>query len=524
MLDEERRNQKEHHSDGTMATLRPVALLPFELLISILDLACAPPALLDPNLWRGPNSAWSQNLRFQKSLTLVCKTWNPAANELLYHHAVIRRVAQLPLLVKTLRSDSTSERPPMVKKLSVLCYASKTHRSVLDLSLKAVLSICTSIRHVVFNPVLDTSVSSLFNAHPDWTFPAFACVPEACSSRITHIELGTSVPIAYAVPELARFSNLAHLACEISAFALAPDGGEPYTFPRLVSLDLIWLTRERRDIVGTFRSIAVGLRLPALRRLALSAPYWGRGSAGACFAAFLETHGARLRYLAVVVATYLHEFAFSDVQALTNACPELEHLVVPHVEELEGLVHPRVVWLDVWSAVRGFEPADADGLLAEKYAGMPRLRGVRVLDFALCSLYGLGLPLLIEPELCAGFGDEDEAEVSWEYPGMLICARKYFVFQPDMDEGLPAYGRMMLDDPELWEDWDEERLAEILEDDNVSVYTDDSDFEDTDDEGYLYDTGSESSEASEYVPSESEDSDVHEDAMELESLVDAMQI
>jgi len=380
---------------NTLSQTQPLDILalPVELLISIFDLACSPPPLqvLDPDLWLGrdPMSGGDQNMRIQQGLTLVCKAWSGPAKELLYRDITIRTVNQLTLLEHTLLNDSTSTLALMIKSLRLLCDVSPSQHHVLDLSLTSLLCMCTRLRHLAFNPVLGD-----LSSHPLSTFTLdLQTLPEAHRETLTRVELGVSVPLSYAIPELTRFPNLAILSCEVNL--LTPTAHrEPYMFSRLEDLRLEVSTTDAVTISDSYRSITSALELPALRKLSLTAVYATAHDLRPCYAPFLEKHGRQLRYLAI----YGILFLIPAVEELIQHCPNVEHLVVPRVRTLRTLAHPNVVWLDAWDYVTTWRRKEPKPRL-DTFKNMPRLRGMRIIDRIFFHIAGPAVPLIVPPHL-----------------------------------------------------------------------------------------------------------------------------
>jgi len=194
----------------------------------------------------------------------------------------------------------------------------------------------------------------------------------------------------------------------------------------------------------------------------------------------------------------------------------LEHLVVPRIKDMKLLRHPNLLSIDIVDDVY-----NKDGAQPTPYTmsgptgnGVPRLRVTRLLDCALFKQVGPTLPLLIPPERFT----TARPVMSWFYPGLMICATEHIVCSLDM-ECLRVYGFCLSDDLNLWEKLDEEKYAEFME--GASEHSESRDREDmdsegvdSDDEAYVYESGSStssgSSEMSDDAVSEAEDPEVDE--------------
>ncbi|EIW78208.1 hypothetical protein CONPUDRAFT_74952 [Coniophora puteana RWD-64-598 SS2] len=405
----------------------PAMTLPVELITDIFDSACAPPSLLDPYLGSGPMSPWAQNLRFQKGLTVVCRAWSWAGRELLYRDIAIRRPNQLPLLAHVLSNDSTSMLAPMVKKLRLLCFVLPSQHRVLDLSLSAVLLMCTRLMHLVLSPVLDELQSSL----PSMTRSALTelqSVPKARRYMITHIELGTSASLSHAILELMQFPNLTLLSCEVDNLPPTADG-EPYILPQLEDLRLTGIRRSEGGTIScnSYRSMAWGLTLPALRKLSLPLGRVLTNPSHACCKSFLRKYGSQLRYLA------MYEVSPPSLLLceLMRFCPNLEHLVVPSGVSLASLNHRKIVWIDKLAHVWDRTALFLDNL-RDRFKTLPRLRRMRILDYALFPTVGMELPLIIPPHLYMDPAEADSQGMLL-YPGVAVCVKKREVCRLDME-------------------------------------------------------------------------------------------
>ncbi|EIW77553.1 hypothetical protein CONPUDRAFT_156769 [Coniophora puteana RWD-64-598 SS2] len=218
-------------------------------------------------------------------------------------------------------------------------------------------------------------------------------LPQAHRDTLTRVELGVSVPLSHAVPELTQFPNLVMLSCEVNL--LTPTAhGDPYILSRLEDLRLTLSTSDAVAISDSCRSITSALELPALCKLSLTAVHVTAHDLHPCYALFLEKHGRQLQYLAI----YGILFLVPVVEELIQHRPSVEHLVVPRVRALRTLTHPNVVWLDAWNFVTAWRRKEPKPPL-DAFKNMPRLRGMRVLDRILFHIAGPAVPLIVPPYL-----------------------------------------------------------------------------------------------------------------------------
>src|ERR1700691_1480708 len=100
-----------HLQTDAQVIRRPICKqLPQEILHIIFQLVLPPSFFLDPALYRGPQSPWCQSLRSKKALVSVCKAWWCAGVDMLYAEIVLRRVGQVPALIRTLESPDNDFR------------------------------------------------------------------------------------------------------------------------------------------------------------------------------------------------------------------------------------------------------------------------------------------------------------------------------------------------------------------------------------------------------------------------------
>ena len=83
--------------------LRPphINAFPPEILLRIFRMAYAPSHEHDPSAIR-PYNHWQGEIRFRKSLVLICTAWSGPATAALYEEVVFWRMGQIAALARTL--------------------------------------------------------------------------------------------------------------------------------------------------------------------------------------------------------------------------------------------------------------------------------------------------------------------------------------------------------------------------------------------------------------------------------------
>ncbi|KAK7694306.1 hypothetical protein QCA50_001488 [Cerrena zonata] len=117
----------------------------------IFDHLTPPEDLLDPALHSGPRSLWCRSLRTWKSLTVMCRSWNPIATRYLYNDIVLRRVGQLPALIRTLQNKPSYHS--FVNRLTFSFYVLDECDLSTNEGISYLLTRCSNLRSISFLPV-----------------------------------------------------------------------------------------------------------------------------------------------------------------------------------------------------------------------------------------------------------------------------------------------------------------------------------------------------------------------------------
>lgn len=125
----------------------PMAMQIHYIALELIFEATLPPIpLVDPSLSYGPDSTWGEKLRTQKALNLVCHSWRAVAVQLLYHDIVIRRVNQIPALVRSLRLNESLR--DLVKSITFACYIPEAWDDVTTRSITHLMNLCPNLRSI----------------------------------------------------------------------------------------------------------------------------------------------------------------------------------------------------------------------------------------------------------------------------------------------------------------------------------------------------------------------------------------
>ncbi|KAK7690559.1 hypothetical protein QCA50_005657 [Cerrena zonata] len=114
----------------------------------IFEATLPPMPLVDASLSYGPESTWGERLRTQKALTLVCRSWRVVAVQLLYQDIVLRRVSQIPVLVRSLRANEDLQH--LIKRITFACYVPEAWDDVTSQSIAHLMNLCPNLRSISF--------------------------------------------------------------------------------------------------------------------------------------------------------------------------------------------------------------------------------------------------------------------------------------------------------------------------------------------------------------------------------------
>ncbi|TFK48039.1 hypothetical protein OE88DRAFT_596831 [Heliocybe sulcata] len=315
----------------------------------ILGHCFGPPDLLDPSITQGPNSPWSRMVRDQKSVVRVCKSWWAVGVEFLYKHVALRRVGQIPALLRTLEETTDAQLSSMISSIIVGCAVPDICSDAFTASLDCLLAKCPRLSMVTYAPLFEES-HVVSHGILSTISPYF--------DHLTHLAFGEDIEISPAMTDLlrstTRLKSLALVLGHSSTWLPTVDAlSAPIHLPYLDHLSLRILRGDTWDLQWLPRT----LRLPNLQSIDCS--YLHRRLWSSVLP-LLVSQARTLRLLSVkCVIPYcdLH-YAPYDIQPLMEHCPVLEHLVFM-ADIAFPLCHPTLRWIDVlaWSPNTASWPA-----------------------------------------------------------------------------------------------------------------------------------------------------------------------
>ncbi|TRM69991.1 hypothetical protein BD626DRAFT_563686 [Schizophyllum amplum] len=397
--------------------------LPPEILLLIFKRCVAPAFLISPaySVYEEP---WLECMKTKRNLSLVCRSWQQAATELLYEDIGFRSIGQLVALLDTLTTKR--DLAYLVRSITVACHISSHAVSVYIGDLLSILGMCQRLRTVSFQ--VHGGVSQ---------------------NHVSPLQIRSTTPFAHVV-------NL-HFAEELNSLQdlwpiLTTMG------PRLQSLRLVLLTSSMAGVPeltfqsmtsfnlttswnaqSSIREVARQWLMPRVENVtfSLSVDFVNLPSTivATAFQTFASRNGSRIRYMQLHAAYCAYNgsdmsYYSIDIQPMLRHCPLLEHLVLL-ANMRHPISHPTLRWIDVW------EPPTSRRLSSDIWtevdkltkAVFPCLRGVRTIDCALSPM--MDLPRVIHPEVCAGLGS---AVAAFKYPGVRVKAAETRLWRADMDD------------------------------------------------------------------------------------------
>lgn len=322
-----------------------------------------------PDVSLGSRSPYMDHARFQKGLTLVCKSWWEPATRILYERIVIRHMYQIDALARTLSAtDAGFDFSSLIQHITLHeCSILKPFSDVVLEHLRLILQRCTNLQSfgMVPHDAIDYSDNGPWHAPGsalDTSWMALGTIrgvlPGERAANLRHLELPVEEHSLTAIVDLYHLlSSTPQLgSLKLERFKLtkeherfdewkAPQG---LTLPALSDLSL---TMQDYNLYGW---IASAWQLPNLTSLTLL------GYDGVIPSTFLAAHGKRLTYLhCYPYAGRYHDSWHSEFEygldELAAAAPMIEHLVVCKAASdvlrklnaaEEPLLHLR--HLDVW--------------------------------------------------------------------------------------------------------------------------------------------------------------------------------
>ncbi|KAJ6485333.1 hypothetical protein C8R47DRAFT_536823 [Mycena vitilis] len=347
--------------------------LPLELLQLIFKEALPSEDLLDPSLYRGPNSAWCSAMVTKRSLVLVSKDWYFHTIRFLYRSIVIRRPTAIVPLLETL--TATPKLGELVRSITMTSYFLPHFMTKVFYPMQQILDLCPNVKAVHDLPPFALPLRYDFPSLPP---------------TVTSIKLS---PFDYSDDILLILQRSCTVLEELWLMAEDEDrfDSRSLVFPRLRKLTLTigGTLTEPRAALETF---ATRWDMPQLTELTLCAvASIDHPPLANDYRHILALHGQKLKYLAFpqIDEERAHMNEFGGLLAL---CPAVKHLVLPSYAVVSGRsVRPKLKQLDHWYLNTPL-PADSDRLLLT----FPDLDGYRRLDTAL-GVAIADLPHVIDP-------------------------------------------------------------------------------------------------------------------------------
>ncbi|KDR85872.1 hypothetical protein GALMADRAFT_390556 [Galerina marginata CBS 339.88] len=348
----------------------------------IFERTIPPHFLVDSSTSFSINSVWCRVQQQKNSIVNVCRTWYTVGIPFLYADVSIRRVYQLPNLLRTLNNSSPNlNLKETIRSVHFYCVVPVRYEQQFERQLKVLFDICPRITSCSF-----ASQWSPF-CLPD-AAPWYAVVP-----NITHLYLHYTIEADLLERLVEVVSHyLLSLSFRVpgnhSSVAQIP----PRNFTHLEDLT-VWVATELA--VNYTEAVTRAWKMPHLKRLTVQ----GELPEGA-LQHLCEAYGTGLQYLHITAhidtswAWYLWET--TPLPDLLVLCPVLEHIVLS--PQLFGTFeHKCIKWIDIWTSAEYGGDVDE---MKTKIASwkLPALNGVRTLPYDLHEL-PLTVPFLIPPTL-----------------------------------------------------------------------------------------------------------------------------
>ncbi|KIM81824.1 hypothetical protein PILCRDRAFT_821179 [Piloderma croceum F 1598] len=299
--------------------------------------------------------------------------------------------------------------------------------TVFEESMKHVIANCSSLSNLVFDPS--------FLSQNTWRIVSHSLRIEDGALNIRHLEWGHNLLLDDLVSLLQYCTNLESLQ-----FHLRDD--HHYDFrnaistsvllPRLRELQLVRYNASSILLIEHAESrLAARWSMPQLRRFTYDNndfPGFVKRPGFVDIAGFCRIHGGSLRYLHL--GPDWREWIGQDaLQGILDQCPALEHLVLwmsGNLHTVCSLVHPKIVWIDVWVEMASTLKI-LESFLQTRPQGLLSLDRVRVFDNRFWRPHATDLPSLLPPATAVL---EDGFE--YNYIGLNIKQKGNLVFRTDL--------------------------------------------------------------------------------------------
>ncbi|PIL29289.1 hypothetical protein GSI_09340 [Ganoderma sinense ZZ0214-1] len=406
----------------------------------------------DPSLLNGPSNPWLRVLATKAALPMICKALYWEGMSALYEDIVLRRMDQIFILARTLRSPRGADIRPLIKSvLMESCPIGSQLARTAKEELGFILRECHALRSLSYHPHpnfpllsnerQDSSGFRYFN--PTWFFHAsishdtLPFVDELLASRLHRLDLRFVLTVS-------RFSNLQDLLLTTTSLrslildyttndivpCRAPRNLSTVQLPSLVELYVPFGQDANFD-----EYICRRWNMPNLTRLTLvSLQGWPER--------LLERVGRRLVYLHLFGKSISDPLSCNPdpCPTLELHCPMLEHLIIPNPHNCirqfpqTTLNSPTLKYLDIWdfgsherfTSEAGYhwwlDPVAliTGGWLENIRSNgvVPSLRAVRCLFTDYGQYRGIDWPSICHPDLLS---DRPDGEIWHTFPSANVA-------------------------------------------------------------------------------------------------------
>ena len=379
--------------------------------------ALPPSFLVGSSLNAGSDSPWCEALRMKKSIVRVCKAWWKVGSELLYEEISMRRIGQIPALLRTL--DANNSIGDMIKNLEISCFIPAGYLSLFQVDLARIFALCFRITRLSFTA--HTSTSAAENPLSCIAFPP--SLHDACA-KLTCLECNHPMDPEYLMSALRVCVNLQSLwiclPCMDGLDGCNVIGRRPLCLEHLQTLRLMIQSENASDL----SMITLHWRMPTLHNVIIHELSCLDDTVDWKYKQdFFAAFGACLRYVHIRPHWPPH---FIDAQNSIKHCPVLEHLAIwpsPNLFQM-SLSHQTVKWIDLWTSTEGEEQTYTALRESLSQEALPSLIGLRELDGALSSQ--TDWPSVLPPD-----SEVDVDGVEYRFAGVHVKHTARGIFKMD---------------------------------------------------------------------------------------------
>ncbi|KAL1753208.1 hypothetical protein FB107DRAFT_218310 [Schizophyllum commune] len=430
--------------------------LSVEILQLIFDRTITPSCFIGPG-YSVCEYPWLAAMTTKRDLPLVCRSWYHASIELLYRDIGIRSVGQVCALAKTI--EGTPSLAPLVRSITFACFVGELHELTYTWDAGTIMKSCQNLHRAAFIARSNYHLGLLLPVlHRDYAYPTRITLLDLDVQPSCEAFLSGCLPDTYrdSPPPFATLNGENLFTIEDFSLRLVElnlplltdiTRYDDLSFPVLTTLSFAANTGDTRRNV---EQLARLWPTPALEYLTVTCPTAGLShldllaslAEGTWLQPLLLANGQHLRYLHIRTDYDCCVCDFTlDIEPMLNACPLLEHIVLPPHATLPHS-HPSLRWIDVWEppllgrlsldsmdCIWGLRsrlqtparPSEATTI----QENLPRFRGMRTLDHALLGLRDL--PKILDPVAWRS------TNAAFVYPGVNIVLSPTRVWRGDWD-------------------------------------------------------------------------------------------